>query len=121
MVDKATGNAQLVAYKAGLAAKRKGGKKRSNAYYFPIGRTIATFAGVLKMINARDVQMAFKNLENGDLPGFSSRMQKAMSTSMKEKAEGIGMISTGVILGKALDHMKSNPRIKMGKYGVKLV
>ena len=112
-------SADLTAFKAALVSKK--GKKKRNVYYFPIGRSIATVAGVLKMINARDVQMAFKNLENGDLPGFSSRMQKAMDTTLKEKAAGIGMISTGVILGKALDATKTNPRIKMGGYGVKLV
>ncbi len=111
-------SADLTAYKAALTKK---GKKKTNVMYFPIGRSLATIAGVLKMINARDVEMAFKNLENGDLPGFSSRMQKAMDTSLKQKAEGIGMISTGIILGKALDATKTNPHVKIGKYGIKLV
>ena len=105
---------------AKIPAKNKGSKKR-NVYYFPIGRSIATIAGVLKIINASDVQKAFANLANGDLGGFTSRIQSAMSTSLKQKAEGVGMISTGIVLGKALDATHTNPRLKMGGYGAKLV
>ena len=111
-------SADLTAYKAALAKKSR---KKTNVAYFPIGRSLTTLGGVLRMVNASDIVMAFKNLENGDLGGFSSRIQKALSTSMKQKAEGIGMITTGIVLGKALDTTKTNPRVKIGKYGIKLV
>ncbi len=111
-------SADLTAFKAALATKRR---KKTNVMYFPIGRTLSTLGGVLRMVNASDIKMAFQNLENGDLGGFASRIQSAMNTSMKQKAEGVGMISTGVVLGKALDATKTNPRVRIGKYGVKLV
>ena len=114
-----TQSADLTAFKAALASRK--GKKKTNVAYFPIGRSLTTLGGVLRMVNASDVVMAFKNLENGDLPGFSSRIQKALNTPLKQKAEGVGMISTGIILGKALDATKTNPRLKIGKYGIKLV
>ena len=110
-------SADLTAYKAALSNKK--GKKKSNVYYFPIGRSLTTLGGVLKMINAGNLQKGVEALMDGNMGQAQQRLGGVFEGG--DVKGGAKVIATGIILGKALDHMKTNPRIKMGKYGVKLV
>ena len=111
-------SADLTAYKAALAEKKKG-KKGGNVYYFPIGRSLTTLGGVLKMINAGNLQKGVEALMDGNLDQTQRRLGGIFEGG--DVKGGAKIIATGIILGKTLDHMQTNPRVKMGKYGVKLV
>ncbi len=94
-------------------------KKKSNVQYFPILRSIAIAGGVAKMINLRYVKAGLTALSNGDIDRAGDNFSKTFEGG--DVVSGAKIISTGVVLGKALDALKANPRIKMGKYGIKLV
>ena len=112
-------HAELVAYKAGLAKKANSGPKKSNTYYFPIGRTITTIGGVMKMVNSGNVIRGVQALMNGDFYEMTRRFGNVFEGG--DVKGGAKVVAAGIVLGKTLDHTKVNPRLKMGKYGVKLV
>ena len=110
-------SADLTAYKAALANKK--GKKKTNTYYFPIGRTITTLGGVMKMVNAGNVIRGIQAGTDGNFYEMGRRFGDVFDGG--DIKGGAKVIASGIILGKALDHIKANPHAKMGKYGVKMV
>lgn len=108
----------LAAYKAGQK-ESKGNKKKTNTFYFPIGRTLTTIGGVLQMVNPQKVMDGINALWDWDLPKAANRLAGIFQGG--DYKGGAKTIATGIVLGKALDHTKVNPRVKMGKYGIKLV
>ena len=112
-----TQSADLTAYKAALNERK--GKKKTNTYYFPIGRTISTIGGVFQMVNMRYISAGVKFLFDGNFESAGKDFSRMFNGG--DVKAGATMIATGIVLGKALDHTKANPRVKMGKYGVKLV
>ena len=110
-------SADLTAYKAALASKK--GKKKTNTYYFPIGRTITTIGGVMKMVNAGNVIRGIQAAADGNFYEMTRRFGDVFEGG--DVKGGAKVVAAGIVLGKALDHTKVNPRLKMGKYGVKLV
>ena len=113
------GTTALNAYKAGVKSAQ-GKKKRRNVYYFPVIRTAATLAGVSKMVNLRYIAGAIGWLMKGDLEKAGLDCVTAF-TKDTDISGGVKLIATGVVLGKTLDYTKTNPRFKMGVYGIKLV
>ena len=111
-------SADLTAYKAAITNKQKG-KKKTNTYYFPIGRTITTLGGVMKMVNAGNVIRGIQAGADGNFYEMARRFGDVFEGG--DVKGGAKVIAAGIILGKTLDHTKVNPRVKMGKYGVKLV
>ena len=112
------GTTALSAYKAGEKSAHKP-RKKQNVFYFPLGRTLSTVAGVLKMVNPGNIKLGVDALMSGAWNTAGHRLG-AMFDGGDFKG-GTTLIATGIVIGKALDYTKTNPRLKMGKYGIKLV
>lgn len=108
----------LSAYKAGQK-EAKGTRKKTNVFYFPIGRSLTTIGGVLQMVNAGNVQKGIEYLMDWNLGQARGYLGKIFEGG--DLKGGAKVIATGIVLGKTLDHTKTNPRLKMGSYGIKLV
>lgn len=71
------------------------------------------------MVNAGNVQKGIEALVDGNLGIARQRLGDIFEGG--DVKGGAKIIATGIILGKALDAMNVNPRVKAGGYGIKLV
>lgn len=94
-------------------------KKGISTMYFPVGRSISTIGGVLRMVNAGNVQKGVEALFNGNFGVARQRLGDVFEGG--DVKGGAQVIATGIVLGRTLDHLHANPHVRMGKYGIKLV
>lgn len=102
--------------------KKLRAKGHRRVKYLGIGRTLAVFAGSLKMVAPENITPAFRNAERGDWAGVATRLYRLfMDPSLRDRAEGTAVMGMGVGTGKILDKAQANPHVELpGGYGLKL-